>query len=80
MARFKGRSSLKQYVHKNPLSKVLKCGVGPIVRMGILVLFKFMLENREIDSTEKNLGARVVKDLAEDIQGKLLLLLLDNLL
>ena len=48
MVGFKGRSSLKQYVHKNPLSKVLKCGVSAIVRMGILVLFKFMLGNREI--------------------------------
>ena len=44
MVGFKGRSSLKQYVHKNPLSKVLKCGVGAIVRMGILMLLSLCWE------------------------------------
>ena len=40
---FKGRSSLKQYVPKNPLSEVSKCGVGVTVRLVTLALFRFIL-------------------------------------
>ena len=52
MVGFKGRSSQKQYVPKNPLSEVLKCGVGAIVGMGILVPIRFMLGNGKVPQRE----------------------------
>ena len=57
MLGFKGRSSLKQYVPKNSLSEAnLKCGVDVIVRIDILALIRFTLENGEIPPKNWVLG------------------------
>ena len=73
MVGFKGRSSLKQYVPKNPLSEACRADS----KNGYICSFQ-VYTGKEGDSTEKNLGARVIKELSKDIQGKNYFLFFDN--
>ena len=77
MVGFKGRSSLKQYVPKKPTKRGFKVWCRCDSKNGYTSDFQ-VYAGKQGDSTEKNLGARVVKDLAEDIQGKNYFLFFDN--
>ena len=77
MVGFKGRSSLKQYVPKKPTKRGFKVWCRCDSRNGYSCAFQ-VYAGKHGSTTEKNLGARVVKDLAEDIQGKNYFLFFDN--
>lgn len=66
--KFKGRSSLKQYMPKKPIKRGYKiwmrCDKSGFVR-------QFEIYTGKIDQlVEKNLGERVVKNLSEQLYGK----------
>ena len=77
MVGFKGRSSLKQYVPKKPTKRGFKVWCRCNSMNGYTSSFQ-VYAGKQGDSTETNLGARVVKDLAEDSQGKNYFLFFDN--
>lgn len=68
MIKFKGRSALKQYMPLKPTKRGYKVWVRANEN-GYISQFQ-VYTGRVADTTEKNLGARVVKDLTASLQGK----------
>ena len=65
MISFKGRSSLKQYMPLKPV----KSGIKVWGRADVCYISAFQVyTGKSGDSTEHGLGARVVKDLTEDLK------------
>ncbi|XP_018403038.1 PREDICTED: piggyBac transposable element-derived protein 3-like [Cyphomyrmex costatus] len=67
MIKFKDRSSLKQYMPAKPIKRGYKCWV---LADESSFVCKFQLYTGKTESTEKQLGARVVKDLTRHLVGK----------
>lgn len=66
MIKFKGRSSLKQYMPAKPIKRGYKCWVRADESSYVC---EFQIYTGKTDSTEKQLGARVVKDLTRELVG-----------
>ena len=73
MIKFQGRASMKQYMPKKPTKRRIKVWVI----MDIFVGYRCTLKKG--NSTENNLGSRVVKDLTFDFRNKWHLVFFDNL-
>ena len=69
MVGFKGRSSLKQYVPSKPTKRGYKVWVRCDSRNGFTCCFQ-VYTGKVGDTTEKNVGARVVMDVSNDILDK----------
>jgi len=67
MIKFKGRSSLKQYMPAKPLKRGYKCWV---CADEFSYVCEFQIYTGKAESSEKQLGARVVKDLTRELVGK----------
>ncbi|CAH2106616.1 unnamed protein product [Euphydryas editha] len=66
MVKFKGKSSMKQYMPKKPIKRGYKCWARCDSKSGYL--YQFQLYTGKIgNTTEKNLGYRVVLDLSENL-------------
>ncbi|XP_047998799.1 chimeric ERCC6-PGBD3 protein-like [Leguminivora glycinivorella] len=66
MIKFKGRSSMKQYMPKKPIKRGYKCWARADSVTGYL--YEFQIYTGKVDSTtEENLGARVILDLSESL-------------
>ena len=68
MVRFKGRSSLKQYMPKKPIKRGFKVWCRCDSVNGYTCFFQVYAGKQE-GGSEQALGSRVVKDLAQDILG-----------
>lgn len=68
MIRFKGQSFLKQYMPQKPIKRRYKVWVRAD-QTGYMCEFQ-IYTGKVGDSTEKDLGARVVIDLTRDLVGK----------
>ena len=68
MVPYKGRSTLKQYMPKKPVRRGLKVWMRVDSANGYVS--KFQVYVGKDTSTEKGLGARVVKDLTRDLVNK----------
>ena len=68
MIKFKGRSSLKQYLPLKPIKRGIKAWVRADARSGIMCELS-IYTGKEEDWVETNLGANVVKKLTENIAG-----------
>lgn len=68
MIRYKGRSTLKQYMPKKPIKRGYKVWMLAD-ESGYCGKFQIYTGKRG-DNAEKNLGARVVKDLCKGLEGK----------
>ena len=77
MVGFKGRSSLKQYLPKKPIKRGFKVWCRSDSKTGYTCAFQ-VYTGKVGDTTEKNLGARVVKDLSKDIKDKNYFVFFDN--
>ncbi|XP_018401793.1 PREDICTED: piggyBac transposable element-derived protein 4-like [Cyphomyrmex costatus] len=66
MIKFKGRSSLKQYMPAKPIKRGYKCWVRADSSSYVC---EFQIYTGKTDGTEKQLGARIVKDLTREIVG-----------
>ena len=77
MVGFKGRSSLKQYQPKKPTKRGFKVWCRSDSKTGYTCAFQ-VYTGKVGDTTEKQLGARVVKDLSKDIKGKNYFVFFDN--
>ena len=66
MIKFKGRSSLKQYMPAKPIKRGYKCWVRADESS---YLCEFQIYTGKTENPEKNLGARVVKDLTRQLVG-----------
>ncbi|GFR08818.1 piggyBac transposable element-derived protein 3 [Trichonephila clavata] len=75
MVKFKGRSSLKQYMPKKPIKRGYKiwmrCNENGFAS-------QFQIYTGKPSDVEKNLGERVVRDLTQPIYGKNHILYIDN--
>ena len=69
MIKFQGRSSLKQYMPKKPIKRGIKVWVLADSTNGYFSRLE-VYTGKKGNTTEKNLGSRVVKDLTSDFQGK----------
>lgn len=71
MIKFKGRSSLKQYLPKKPIKRGYKVWMMAN-KNGYCQKFEIYTGKSKINDAdaEKNLGARVVKNLLEGMEGK----------
>lgn len=67
MIKFKGRSSLRQYLPLKPIKRGYKMWVRADEKGFIS---QFQIYTGKVESTEKNLASRVVKDLTNDLIGK----------
>lgn len=76
MIKFKGRSSLKQYMPKKPIKRGYKVWTRADAR-GFVVQFD-IYTGKVVGYTENNLGARVVRNLCEPLFGKSYNVYLDN--
>ena len=76
MVPYKGRSSLKQYMPKKPIRRGLKVWMRADSCNGYVSRFQVYV-GKEVTS-EKGLGARVVKDLSRDLIGKHYHIFCDN--
>lgn len=76
MIRFKGRSSIKQYMPDKPIRRGYKVWVRADSR-GYICQFQ-VYEGKRNNTTEKNLGHRVVTELTQDLCGKQYMLCNDN--
>ena len=76
MIKFQGRSSLKQYMPQKPIKRGIKVWVLADSKNGYFSRFEIYTGKK--DHAERGLGARVVKDLSFDFQGKWHHLLFDN--
>lgn len=76
MVRFKGRSSLKQYMPKKPIKRGFKVWCRCDSINGYTCCFQ-VYAGKE-GSPEQALGSRVVKDVSKDILGKRYHLIFDN--
>jgi hypothetical protein len=77
MIKFQGRSSLKQYMPKKPIKRGIKVWVLGDSGNGYFSRLEVYTGKKQ-DSTEHNLGARVVKDLTKDFQHKYHTVYFDN--
>jgi hypothetical protein len=77
MIKFQGRSSLKQYMPKKPIKRGIKVWVLGESNTGYFSRFEVYCGKKD-GATEHNLGARVVKDLTKDFQGKYHTVFFDN--
>lgn len=68
MIRFKGRSSLRQYMPMKPIKRGYKVWVRAD-QSGYVLQFQ-IYTGRVKDIRERNLGSRVIKDLTRDLVGK----------
>ena len=68
MIKFKGRSSLKQYVPLEPVKHGIKAWVWADAKNGIMCELS-VYTGKENDQPETNLGAKVVKRLTRNIAG-----------
>lgn len=75
MIKFKGRSSLKQYMPKKPVKRGYKMWVLAD-RSGYCL--KFDLYTGKTDTQEKSLGSRVINQLTSHLRGKGHILYFDN--
>lgn len=77
MIRFKGRSSLKQYMPQKPIKRGYKVWVRADVNGYIC---EFQIYTGKVDNlkTETGLGERVVKDLSKSLAGKYYKIFFDN--
>ncbi|XP_063924603.1 piggyBac transposable element-derived protein 4-like [Zophobas morio] len=75
MIKFKGRSSLKQFMPKKPIKRGYKMWMLAD-KTGYCL--KFDLYTGKTDSQEKSLSSRVIKQLTSHLQGKNHLLYFDN--
>lgn len=66
MIKFKGRSSMKQYMPLKPIKRGYKCWVRADASGYVC---EFQVYTGKTESTEKQLGARVVKDLTRELVG-----------
>ncbi|XP_051174282.1 piggyBac transposable element-derived protein 4-like [Leptopilina boulardi] len=66
MIKFKGRSSMKQYMPLKPVKRGYKCWVRADSSAYVC---EFQLYTGKTESIEKQLGARVVKDLTLELKG-----------
>ena len=69
MIKFTGRSSLKQYLPMKPIKRGIKVWVLGDSSNGYFCNFQ-VYTGKVNNTTEKGLGARVVKDLMSDLKGK----------
>ena len=76
MIKFQGRSPLKQYMPKKPIKRGIKVWVLADIKNGWFSRFEIYTGKK--DHAERGLGARVVKDLSFDFQGKRHHLFFDN--
>lgn len=76
MIKFKGRSSLRQYMPMKPIKRGYKVWIRAD-KSGYVCKFQ-IYTGKVLDATEKNLGARVVKDLTQDLIGHGHYLYFDN--
>ncbi|XP_066581313.1 piggyBac transposable element-derived protein 4-like [Prorops nasuta] len=67
MIKFKGRSSLKQYLPAKPIKRGYKCWIRADESSFVC---EFQVYTGKTESCEKQLGARVVKDLTRELVGK----------
>ena len=68
MVLYKGRSTLKQYMPKKPVRQGLKVWMRADSASSYVSQFQVYVAKET--STEKGLGARVVKDLTKDLVNK----------
>ena len=68
MIPFKGRSSLKQYMPMKPIKRGIKVWVRADANNGYVLAFE-VYTGRKGNTTEKGLGAMVVKGLTEQLHG-----------
>ena len=76
MIKFKGRSSLKQYLPMKPIKRGFKVWVRADSHNGYMCNFDIYIGKEK--STEVNLGAKVVKKLSRTLVGKRYHLYFDN--
>ena len=69
MIKFQGRSSLKQYMPKKPIKRGIKVFVLAHSANGYFSQLE-VYSGKQRDQVEKGLGARVVRSLSADFQGK----------
>lgn len=72
MIRFKGRSSMRQYMPMKPIKRGYKCWARCDSKNGYLHQFQFYT-GKTGTTTEENLGYRVVLDLSENLPANTLL-------
>ena len=77
MIKFKGRSSLKQYMQYKPIKRGIKVWVIADSVNGYVSDFS-VYKGKEGDKVEPNLGARVVKGLSRPLVGGNYILYFDN--
>ena len=77
MIKFQGRSMLKQYLPAKPTKRGIKVWCRADAHNGYLCEFQ-VYTGREEQSNEMTLGARVVTDLSQRLQGKYYHLFFDN--
>ena len=77
MVVYKGQSSLKQFMPKKPIKRGFKVWCRCDSKNGYTCSFQ-VYTGKVGQTTEKNLGARVVKDLSESLRGKNYHLYFDN--
>ena len=77
MIKFQGRSSLKQYMPKKPIKRGIKVWVLADSHTGFFSQLE-VYTGKKGNTTEVNLGARVVKDLTMDFRGKWHRVFFDN--
>ena len=68
MIKFKGHSSLKQYMRDKPVKRGIKVWVRADSSNGYVCDFN-VYTGKDGNSTEKNLGAKVVKKLSRELVG-----------
>ena len=78
MIKFQGRSSLQQYMPMKPIKRDIKVWVQADSRNCYFSQFEVYTEEKK-GVVEHQLGARVVKDLTKELQGKWHHVYLDNL-
>ena len=77
MIKFQGRSSLKQYMPKKPIKRGIKVWVLADSANGYFSRLE-VYSGKQSDRVEKGLGARVVRSLSADFQGKYHHVVFDN--
>lgn len=77
MIKFKGRSTLKQYMPKKPTKRGIKVWMRADALSGYVSAFE-VYTGRKADSVEKGLGANVVKTLTEELQNTFRHIYFDN--
>ena len=77
MIKFQGRSSLKQYMPQKPIKRGIKVWVLADSHTGFFSRLE-VYTGKKGNTTEVNLGGRVVKDLTMDFRGKWHRVFFDN--